>query len=130
MGENRLATERSSYLRSAANQPVNWYPWGEEAFRKAKTEDKPILLDVGAVWCHWCHVIDRESYEDAKLAKVINENFVAVEVVVDGRPVLVARCHGEVHQEHHIDEPHRRFGTAPQITQPETKEYLVALYWR
>src|SRR3989441_7233817 len=96
MGENRLATERSSYLRSAANQPVNWYPWGEEAFRKAKTEDKPILLDVGAVWCHWCHVIDRESYEDAKLAKVINENFVAVKVDRDERPDVDARYQAAV----------------------------------
>ena len=96
MGENRLAQEQSSYLRSAANQPVDWYPWGEEAFKKAKAEDKPILLDVGAVWCHWCHVIDRESYEDPKLAKVINERFVAVKVDRDERPDVDARYQAAV----------------------------------
>ncbi|MBI4416480.1 MAG: thioredoxin domain-containing protein [Euryarchaeota archaeon] len=91
MGENRLAKEKSSYLRSAAHQPVDWYPWGEEAFRRAKTEDKPILLDVGAVWCHWCHVIDRESYEDPEVATIINERFVPVKVDRDERPEVDAR---------------------------------------
>src|SRR2546427_12517029 len=74
---NRLAKEASSYLKGAAHQPVDWYPWGDDAFAKAKAEDKPILLDVGAVWCHWCHVIDHESYEDPEVAKIINERFVA-----------------------------------------------------
>ena len=91
MVENRLAGERSSYLRSAATQPVDWYPWGEEAFRKAKAEDKPILLDIGAVWCHWCHVIDRESYEDPEVARIINERYVAVKVDRDERPDVDAR---------------------------------------
>ena len=91
MGENRLAKEKSSYLRSAAHQPVDWHPWGEEAFRKAKAEDKPILLDIGAVWCHWCHVIDRESYEDPEVAKIIGEHFVAVKVDRDERPDVDAR---------------------------------------
>src|SRR3990172_4219359 len=91
MAENRLAKETSSYLRSAANQPVDWYPWGEEAFQKAKAEDKPILLDVGAVWCHWCHVIDRESYEDPKVAEIVNELYVAVKVDRDERPDVDAR---------------------------------------
>ena len=53
----------SAYLRSAMHQPVDWQEWGEAAFARAKAEDKPILLDIGAVWCHWCHVMDRESYE-------------------------------------------------------------------
>jgi uncharacterized protein len=57
---NRLSEASSAYLRSAAHQPVEWYPWGDEAFARAKAEDKPILLDIGAVWCHWCHVIDRD----------------------------------------------------------------------
>ena len=61
---NTLANSRSSYLRSAEHQPVHWHAWGEEAFARARAENKPILLDSGAVWCHWCHVMDRESYED------------------------------------------------------------------
>jgi uncharacterized protein YyaL (SSP411 family) len=91
MPENRLAKEPSSYLRSAAHQPVEWHPWGVEAFEKARKEDKPLLLDSGAVWCHWCHVMDRESYEDAGLAQVINERFVAVKVDRDERPDVDAR---------------------------------------
>src|SRR2546425_8673380 len=83
---NRLAKEASSYLKGAAHQPVDWYPWGEDAFAKAKAEDKPILLDIGAVWCHWCHVIDHESYEDPEVAKIINERFVAAEVDRGGPP--------------------------------------------
>jgi len=88
---NRLAKETSTYLKGAAHQPVEWYPWGEEAFRRAKELDRPILLDIGATWCHWCHVIDRESYEDPELAKVINEHFVAVKVDRDERPDIDAR---------------------------------------
>ena len=91
MVENRLASETSSYLRGAAHQPVAWYPWGDDAFRKARELDRPILLDIGATWCHWCHVIDRESYEDPELAKVINERFVAVKVDRDERPDVDAR---------------------------------------
>ncbi len=91
MAENRLVKERSSYLKSAATQPVDWYPWGEEAFRRAKAEDKPILLDIGAVWCHWCHVIDRESYEDPEVAAIINEQYVAIKVDRDERPDVDAR---------------------------------------
>ena len=72
MTENRLKDSASPYLRSAAHQPIDWYEWGESAFGRAKSEDKPILLDIGAVWCHWCHVIDRESYENAETAKIIN----------------------------------------------------------
>src|SRR5881398_2800386 len=88
---NRLSKETSTYLKGAAHQPVDWYPWGEEAFRRAKELDRPILLDIGATWCHWCHVIDRESYEDPDLAKVINEHFVAVKVDRDERPDIDAR---------------------------------------
>jgi uncharacterized protein len=88
---NRLANSASPYLRSAAHQPVQWYEWGEEAFARARSEDKPILLDIGAVWCHWCHVIDRESYEDAQLAELINQLFIAVKVDRDERPDVDAR---------------------------------------
>ena len=59
--ENALGRSASAYLRSARHQPVQWHEWGAEAFEKAKRENKPVLLDVGAVWCHWCHVMDRES---------------------------------------------------------------------
>jgi uncharacterized protein len=88
---NRLANSASPYLRSAAHQPVEWYEWGEEAFARARAEDKPILLDIGAVWCHWCHVIDRESYEDPNLAAIINKNFIPVKVDRDERPDVDAR---------------------------------------
>jgi len=88
---NRLASSSSSYLASAANQPVNWYPWSKEAFDEAKRLDKPVLVDVGAVWCHWCHVIDRESYEDEETAEVINQNFVAIKVDRDERPDIDGR---------------------------------------
>ena len=68
---NSLARASSAYLRSAMQQPVDWKEWGEEAFAQALREDKPILLDIGAVWCHWCHVMDRESYENAETAQLI-----------------------------------------------------------
>ena len=93
---NELAKETSAYLRSAAHQPVDWRPWGEEAFRKAKELDRPILLDIGASWCHWCHVLDRESYEDPRLAKIINEQFIAVKVDRDERPDVDARYQAAV----------------------------------
>ncbi|MGH7792483.1 MAG: DUF255 domain-containing protein, partial [Thermodesulfobacteriota bacterium] len=83
---NRLADETSAYLKGASYQPVDWYPWSEEAFQLAKELDRPVLLDVGAVWCHWCHVIDSESYEDEEVAKIINENFIPIKVDRDERP--------------------------------------------
>jgi uncharacterized protein YyaL (SSP411 family) len=89
--EGRLARAASPYLRSAVHQEVNWYEWGEEAFARARAEDKPILLDIGAVWCHWCHVIDRESYENPQLAAIINKLFIPVKVDRDERPDVDAR---------------------------------------
>ena len=91
MSENRLKDSASPYLRSAAHQPIDWHEWGESAFARAKAEDKPILLDIGAVWCHWCHVIDRESYENPDTARIINEYFVPVKVDRDERPDVDAR---------------------------------------
>ena len=88
---NQLEHAASSYLRSARLQPVRWHSWGEAAFARAQAEDKPILLDIGAVWCHWCHVMDRESYEDPEMAAVINEHYVAVKVDRDERPDVDAR---------------------------------------
>ncbi len=88
---NSLAQASSSYLRSAMHQPVQWHEWGEEAFELAKRENKPILLDIGAVWCHWCHVMDRESYEDPETAQILNERFVAIKVDRDERPDIDSR---------------------------------------
>ena len=85
---NRLAGESSSYLKSAAGQPVDWYPWCDEAFKKAKREDKTVLLSIGAVWCHWCHVMAHESWEDSETAHMVNELFVPVKVDRDERPDL------------------------------------------
>jgi hypothetical protein len=89
--ENRLKDSASPYLRSASHQPIDWHEWGDAAFARARSEDKPILLDIGAVWCHWCHVIDRESYENAEIAKIINEHFVPVKVDRDERPDVDSR---------------------------------------
>ena len=93
---NTLSRAASSYLRSARHQPVRWHAWGEAAFARAQAEDKPILLDIGAVWCHWCHVMDRESYEDPEIAALINEHFVAVKVDRDERPDVDARYQAAV----------------------------------
>ena len=93
---NQLQTASSSYLRSAQHQPVSWQAWGEAAFSRAQTENKPILLDIGAVWCHWCHVMDRESYEDAEIARIINDHFVAVKVDRDERPDVDSRYQAAV----------------------------------
>ena len=93
---NSLGNAASSYLRSARHQPVQWHPWGEEAFARAQAEDKPILLDIGAVWCHWCHVMDRESYENPEMAALINRLFIAVKVDRDERPDVDARYQAAV----------------------------------
>jgi uncharacterized protein len=89
--ENRLKDSASPYLRSAAHQPIDWYEWGDAAFERARADDKPMLLDIGAVWCHWCHVIDRESYENPEIAKIISDNFIAVKVDRDERPDVDSR---------------------------------------
>ncbi len=93
---NQLESAASSYLRSARHQPVEWQAWGEAAFARARAEDKPVLLDIGAVWCHWCHVMDRESYENPEIAALINRNFVAVKVDRDERPDVDARYQAAV----------------------------------
>lgn len=88
---NGLAGEKSPFLQHGAQQPVEWLPWGAEAFARARDTDRPILLDIGAVWCHWCHVMDRESYEDEATAALINELYVPVKVDRDERPDVDAR---------------------------------------
>ena len=83
---NRLSGEASPYLLQHAHNPVDWYPWGEEAFDKARAEDKPILLSVGYSTCHWCHVMERESFEDLAIATFLNQHFVAIKVDREERP--------------------------------------------
>jgi uncharacterized protein YyaL (SSP411 family)/aryl-alcohol dehydrogenase-like predicted oxidoreductase len=85
---NRLIHETSPYLLQHAHNPVDWYPWGEEALRRAKEEDKPILLSIGYSACHWCHVMEHESFEDERIARLMNENFVCVKVDREERPDL------------------------------------------
>ena len=87
---NRLADETSPYLLQHADNPVDWYPWGEEALGRARDEDKPILLSIGYAACHWCHVMEHESFEDASTAAVMNERFVNVKVDREERPDLDA----------------------------------------
>jgi uncharacterized protein len=88
---NSLSKASSAYLRSAMHQPIHWHEWGEEAFATAQRENKPILLDIGAVWCHWCHVMDRESYDNPEIAELINNRFIAVKVDRDERPDIDSR---------------------------------------
>src|SRR6202140_1764668 len=88
---NSLARASSSYLRSAMHQPIHWHEWGPEAFETAQRENKPILLDIGAVWCHWCHVMDRESYESPEIAAIVNQHFIAIKVDRDERPDVDSR---------------------------------------
>ena len=83
---NRLINEQSPYLLQHAFNPVDWYPWGEEAFQEAKKQDKPLLLSIGYSTCHWCHVMERESFEDFEIASLMNDNFVNVKVDREERP--------------------------------------------
>src|SRR5919201_1828473 len=83
---NRLAREPSPYLLQHADNPVDWYPWGDEALARARAEDKPILLSIGYAACHWRHVMEHESFEDEATARLMNENFVCVKVDREERP--------------------------------------------
>ncbi|XP_008313005.1 spermatogenesis-associated protein 20 [Cynoglossus semilaevis] len=83
---NRLVKEKSPYLLQHAHNPVDWYPWGQEAFDKAKKEDKPIFLSVGYSTCHWCHVMERESFEDEEIGRILSDNFVCIKVDREERP--------------------------------------------
>ncbi len=83
---NRLAQETSPYLLQHRDNPVDWYPWGAEALDRAREEDRPILLSVGYSACHWCHVMERESFEDPETAAYMNEHFVSVKVDREERP--------------------------------------------
>ncbi|RUM58567.1 MAG: thioredoxin domain-containing protein [Persephonella sp.] len=100
---NKLINEKSPYLKQHAYNPVDWYPWGDEAFKKAKEEDKPIFLSIGYSTCHWCHVMEKESFEDEEIAKLMNETFINIKVDREERPdidqfymniCLMVRGHG------------------------------------
>ncbi len=99
---NSLINEKSPYLLQHAYNPINWYGWGEEAFNKAKEEDKPVFLSIGYSTCHWCHVMAHESFEDTEVAKVINDNFIAIKVDREERPdidsVYMTVCQALTHQ--------------------------------
>ncbi len=85
---NRLISEASPYLRQHANNPVDWYPWGEEALQKARLERKPILVSIGYAACHWCHVMEKQSFENQEIAEVMNENLVSIKIDREERPDL------------------------------------------
>ncbi|MGH9658057.1 MAG: thioredoxin domain-containing protein, partial [Bryobacteraceae bacterium] len=86
MRTNRLSQEKSPYLLQHAHNPVDWYPWGHEAFEKARKEDKPIFLSIGYSTCHWCHVMERESFENDAIAALLNQHFVSIKVDREERP--------------------------------------------
>lgn len=88
---NHLSNERSPYLRHAANQPVDWRPWSDEAFDLARQEDKPVFLSTGAVWCHWCHVMAKETFQNEEVARLMNELFICVKLDRDERPDIDQR---------------------------------------
>ncbi|MCZ7615588.1 MAG: thioredoxin domain-containing protein [Ignavibacteriaceae bacterium] len=84
--KNKLASESSPYLLQHANNPVNWYPWGNEALEKARTENKLLIISIGYAACHWCHVMEHESFEDVSVAQVMNDFFVSIKVDREERP--------------------------------------------
>ena len=86
MNTNRLANEKSPYLLQHAHNPVDWYAWGPEAFEKARAENKPIFLSIGYSTCHWCHVMERESFENDQIAALLNRDYVAIKVDREERP--------------------------------------------
>ncbi len=93
---NRLAGSTSTYLKSAAEQPIDWFPWGPEPFELAQRTGRPILLDVGASWCHWCHVMDEGTYADAEVARILGREFIAVKVDRDENPEVDRRYQRQV----------------------------------
>ena len=85
-GRNRLADESSPYLLQHAGNPVDWYPWGNEALERAKAENKPIIISIGYAACHWCHVMEEESFEDEAVAQLMNEHFISIKGDREERP--------------------------------------------
>src|SRR2546427_345626 len=126
---NRLADETSPYLQQHADNPVDWYPWGEEALARARDEDRPILLSIGYAACHWCHVMEHESFEDPETARVMNELFVPVKVDREERPDLDAVYMDAVvalrELRAQFDPRHGGFGRAPKFPPASTLEFLL-----
>ncbi len=91
---NRLAGETSPYLLQHAHNPVDWYPWGQEAFERARKEDRPVLVSIGYAACHWCHVMEEESFEDEETAALMNASFVSIKVDREERPGRRRHLHG------------------------------------
>ena len=87
---NQLIHEKSPYLLQHAHNPVNWFPWGEEPFNIAKEKNLPLLVSIGYATCHWCHVMERESFEDPDLAKLLNANFVSIKIDREEDLILIA----------------------------------------
>ena len=114
---NRLAGETSPYLLQHAGNPVDWYPWGDEAFARARDEDRPVFLSIGYSACHWCHVMEHESFEDPATAELMNEHFVNVKVDREERPDVDARLHGG-----RVRCPQRRLADQP-VPHPEGKPF-------
>ena len=85
---NRLSQETSPYLLQHAHNPVDWYPWGTEAFERARKENKPVLVSIGYAACHWCHVMERESFENEATAAIMNEHFINIKIDREERPDL------------------------------------------
>src|SRR6266852_6849 len=123
---NSLAQASSSYLRSAMHQPIRWHEWGEAALAAAQQQNKPVLLDIGAVWCHWCHVMDRESYENPEVAQIINEHFIAVKVDRDERPDVDSRYQAAVS----AISGHGGFGSQPKFPHPAIMDLLIDRFSR
>ena len=94
---NRLIKEKSPYLLQHAHNPVDWYPWGKEAFEAAKKADKPIFLSIGYSTCHWCHVMERESFEDEEVGALLNKHFICVKLDREERPDIDALYMDAVH---------------------------------
>jgi len=88
---NKLAKEKSAYLKHSANQKIDWNPWSDEIFEKARLEDKPVFLSSGAIWCHWCHVMAKECFEDEEIINLLNENFINIKIDRDERPDIDRR---------------------------------------
>ena len=89
---NRLTKEKSPYLLQHKENPVDWYPWGEEAFQNARKDDKPVFLSIGYSTCHWCHVMAHESFEDEKVAEILNRDYICVKVDREERPDIPIAC--------------------------------------
>src|ERR1051326_2640740 len=121
---NRLAREKSPYLLQHQHNPVDWFAWSDEAFQKARSENKPILLSIGYSTCHWCHVMERESFESEELAKYLNENFVSIKVDREERPDV-----DKIYMTFVGRRPGRGRGPLNFFLTPARKPFFGGTYW-